>query len=80
VDSFGFAAEALPCAGGTRRAKRVKNWIVWVSVPVEDIEKFRYRDLYRLKNGRIVVQDVLGEKKPIEKVSPGFLLHREFPE
>jgi hypothetical protein len=80
MDSFGFAGTSRPCCNGTRRYDRVKNYFQWVSVPVEDVPKLRYRELFRNKARQIMVRDVLGDQKSLRSMCPGFLLHDERPE
>lgn len=80
MDSFGFAGASLPCFGGKRRCGKIKNFYQWVSVPSDEVGLFRYRELFRAKGGKIMVQDVMGYRRPIKAICPSFLLHDEKPE
>lgn len=80
MDSFGFAGIAQPCYRGTRYCGRLRNYYQWVSVPKEDLPKFRYRELFRSKSEKIMVQDVLGVRRNIKYLCPDYLLHDEKPE
>lgn len=80
VDSFGFAAESVPCSNGERRTARIKNFHWWVSVPADAAMKLRYRELFRTRAGDIIVQDVLGGRTRLGRVIPDYSLHMEKPE
>ncbi len=80
VDSFGFAASAVPCCNGERKTGRLRNYPWWVSVPADEVGVLRYRDVFKLRSGEIVVQDVMGARIALEKVVSTFSLHPEKPE
>jgi hypothetical protein len=80
MDSFGFAGASQLCCGGKRRCGRLRNYPQWVSVPADEVGNFRYRELFRLRGGKIVVQDVLGYRHPLKTICADFLLHTEKPE
>lgn len=80
MDSFGFAGASVPCFGGKRRCGKLKNFYQWVSIPADEVRLFRYRDLFRAKGGKIMVQDVLGYRRLLKSICKDFLLHNKKPE
>lgn len=80
TESFGCTAraEAIPDRPDHVLVP-VTNARRYVVVPRSALPRLRYHDIYQNKGGKLVVQNVMGERKALDRVIPGWVLHVEPP-